>query len=44
MYNKWLADNKSVHSSWDAYFHNDANNLPDDQMFCATNNLGKGYF
>jgi 2-oxoglutarate dehydrogenase complex dehydrogenase (E1) component-like enzyme len=33
IYNQWLEDRFSVHSSWDAYFHNDANNLTSIESF-----------
>jgi 2-oxoglutarate dehydrogenase E1 component len=33
LYKSWLADPKSVPASWDAYFHNDARDLSQEESF-----------
>lgn len=42
MYDAWIKDRTSVHSSWDAYFQNVSRNLPIGQAFALPPPITKG--
>ena len=44
MYASWLADNKSVHASWNAYFTNISKDIQSTQAFITQEELAKSGF
>jgi 2-oxoglutarate dehydrogenase E1 component len=44
IYSQWLSDPSSVHSSWHAYFLNEAKDLPSEQSFSLPNQLSQFTF